>query len=571
MANVTIPPIDNKVNTTSSIGFKVVMLSIVSLVVASVALLVTSITVSKSTIMTNTQNMLLSLTKSYGTSLNTVLKNDGELVGGHYNAFLADAKIEGLPSSYAYAVDSTGTMIYHPTADKIGKPVENEVVKGLVAKLAAGQKPVPEAVRYLYKGAYKYAGYYILDNNTIIVVTADEDEVLADINNTRKFMILISLVIIIVCSIVAYLVGNRISKLIKKLANIVAQTARFDFSHNPDALVLLKRHDECGMIARAIGNMRKSLRSMVRDIDSVSKEVSSNVNDLTDISSRISSVCTDNSATTEELAAGMQETSATVETINTNIGNMQTAAADIKELSVKGETLAKEIMTRAQSLKTTTQNASDRTTSMYKDVKEKTDNAIEDSKAVNKINELTEAIMAISSQTSLLALNASIEAARAGEAGKGFAVVATEIGNLASQTSQTVGDINSIVKEVNTAVAAMTKSLEETTDFLENIVIKDYAQFMDVSVQYNSDADTFQQSMQTIESEIAELTDTINVIAEALNGITSTVGESTIGVTDIAEKTTDVVSETVQNNELVNDTHEHVKKLNAITEQFILE
>ncbi len=65
-------------------------------------------------------------------------------------------------------------------------------------------------------------------------------------------------------------------------------------------------------------------------------------------------------------------------------------------------------------------------------MKEKSEGAMEQSKAVQKINVLTDNIKDISSQTNLLALNANIEAARAGEAGRGFAVVASEIGTLAS-------------------------------------------------------------------------------------------------------------------------------------------
>lgn len=65
-----------------------------------------------------------------------------------------------------------------------------------------------------------------------------------------------------------------------------------------------------------------------------------------------------------------------------------------------------------------------------------------------KIGQVVNLINNIAEQTNLLALNATIEAARAGEAGRGFSVVASEVKNLASQTSTATKDIADQIKEV---------------------------------------------------------------------------------------------------------------------------
>lgn len=559
-----------KVSFFKSISFKIVLLVIAAILISSIVELSTAVGKSRTNIMSMTQDGMLDMAVSYGKLINYELSEKGELTYDDYSNILAGVQVTRLSTSYAYLVNKDGTMQYHPTESKVGSPVEKSVVKGLVAEIQAGKHPESKCVNYEFNDTVKYASYRVLDDNSILVITADEDEVMQEINALSKWANLTVAFMTVAFGIVAYILSVFIVAPIKKITAIVKQTAEFDFTKSQYSEKLVKRHDECSVMAKAVSKMRENLRNMVGDINASSSVITGDVDELKKISNSINSVCTDNSATTEELAAGMQETSATTETINNNIGKMSTAADDILSLSKQGETLSYEIMERATKLKNATEEASSKTTNMYQTVKEKTVIAIEESKAVDKINELTDAIMAISSQTSLLALNASIEAARAGEAGRGFAVVATEIGNLASQTSKTVGDINTIVKEVNNAVDKMTQSLEETTKFLEDVVIKDYAQFQDVSVQYNTDADVVQGRMKDIENAVVSLTDVIAHIAEALNGINATVNEATIGVTDIAAKTSDVVAQTVQNNELVDDCINSVDKLHQIAGMFTI-
>lgn len=228
-------------------------------------------------------------------------------------------------------------------------------------------------------------------------------------------------------------------------------------------------------------------------------------------------------------------------------------------------------MKRAGSLRAKTVEASGKTMQMYQNVKEKADQAIKGSKAVDKINELTQTIMEISSQTGLLALNASIEAARAGEAGRGFAVVATEIGGLADQTSKAIANINEIVAQVNNAVSNMSGCLEETTGFLETTVIKDYQEFEQVSEQYQEDASEFRNNMESVSDAVSELTSAIEAIAQAVQGISDTVGESSVGIAEIAEKTSDMVSKTGASNAMVTECFDSAEQLQGIVGQFELE
>ncbi len=82
-------------------------------------------------------------------------------------------------------------------------------------------------------------------------------------------------------------------------------------------------------------------------------------------------------------------------------------------------------------------------------------------KTSKEIVHILETVSNISKQTQLLALNATIESARAGEHGKGFTVVASEIHKLAEDTNKSVGDINSLIKAIQTEVGNVYGDVKE--------------------------------------------------------------------------------------------------------------
>ena len=485
-----------------------------------------------------------------------------------YDHLLGDLDIANVEGSYAYMVSSDGTMLWHPNADKIGQPVENAAVTEIVKKLSNGEKVEPGSIVYEYKGADKLAGYALTKNNVIAVVTADYDRFIAPIKALKSRMIRDAVISAIVCSIAGYIIVTLIMKALTALVPVINRTAGFDLTKDENIDRLTARKDEIGVMSRAVNRMNENLSTMVGNIQNAGDGVNSSVDTLTGVVSNINDLCTDNSATSEEMAANMQETSASVHSITSNTESIQEGAESIKVLANEGSQLSTEIMARAGELKRTTEQASAKTTGLYESVKQKSETAIEASKAVDKINELTGTIMSISSRTGLLALNASIEAARAGEAGRGFSVVAGEIGNLATQSASAVKDISGIVEEVNDAVHMMSECIGELIGFLETNVLTDYDNFSKVSDQYRSDASTFHDSMNRIDQSIAALSTNINHIADAISGINSTIDDSANGITDIAGKTTDMVGETTGAADEVAACRERVKELTGIISVF---
>ena len=471
-------------------------------------------------------------------------------------------------SGYGFLANDSGEVMYHKDLE-IGSNLA-DADSGLQAVVdALGNEQTEEtAVSYTYQGKDKVMYYKTLENGMKFVLTAPKTELQEKSRQLAKQIFGGAAFAMILTIIIGTVLGFTITKPITQIDGIVKQTAEFEFASNPANQHLYKRKDETGRMAISLHNMRKNLRQMVANIRHVYTDLKNTTEQLSDTTKRVREMSSVNTDTTQELAAAMEETAATMETVNTTVSDIKERATDIERYSKEGRESSVEVKERAGQLKLKTQAASEKTVQMYENVQQKTEAAMEQAKAVEKINQFTQAILEISSQTNLLALNASIEAARAGEAGKGFAVVAGEIGTLATQTSTTVGSINEIIAEVNQAVANMTGCLKESTDFLEQTVLKDYEDFMGVADQYTKDATVFDDDMSAISGQINTLLSSIVEIADAMQGVSSTVSEAADGVTDIAQKTLEV-SGIVQGNEtLVDNNRENIVRLNSVIEMF---
>lgn len=494
------------------------------------------------------------------------------IVGMDIDFSLIQSQIEEITTfdtGYAFLTNSEDSVLYHKDMETGTDLKAEQSLKSLVSYMDSSDAD-KKIGAYEYKGVKRSALCETLNNGMKLVITAPTGELKATTSNIVRKMIVVAIISIILAFIVGLIISIYITKPLKKITEIVKVTADLDFAEDEKMSYLCKLRDEIGGIARAVKQMQDRLRGMVQEIQELNGNLDESARRLGETTAGVQGMCDDNSATTQQLAASMQETAASTEGIYRNVEQINENAGSIANLSGNGADFSKEVHQRALQLQETTKEATEKTQNMYRQVREETDRAIEEAKAVEKIREMTDAITEISSQTNLLALNAAIEAARAGEAGKGFAVVATEIGELANQTLQTVNNIDGIVQTVIHSVDNMSGCLTDSTDFLENTVLSDYAEFNKVSQQYTKDALAFMESMGKIQDSVNNLSDAMSGVTEAVSGINATVNEAAEGVSDIARKTSEMASEMIDARGNVENNETNIKRFDEITAQFKL-
>lgn len=478
-------------------------------------------------------------------------------------------KAVAFDTGYSFVVSSTGNVLYHKEIESGTDLAEyNNGELATVKTFVLEPSNQGKTLQYSLNGEDKYLSYVELKNGMKLVLTAPVEEIRADANDLSIKILMFLCMGLVVAIILGVLVGSTIAKPIRRMTEIIKQTARLDFQRTSDIDKLMKKSDETGVMAKAVNEMRSVLRELVNDMENVKDDLIENMKLLDVLMKENNSISEDNSQTTQELVVGMQETTSNTKMIVKNIDAIQANAEEIRELSEREQEEAKEIMSRARKLRDDTSASNNKAMGIYKDMRERTKEAIEKSKVVAKINELTDDIRNISSQTNLLALNANIEAARAGEAGRGFAVVATEIGVLSNQTFQTVDGINEIVKDVNDAVVNMTECIQVIMKFLEDTVVEDYSSFDKVGERYEKDAETFADSMQYIYSEISQLNNKITEIVDAADSVNQTIKESADGVSLIANKSGNAVKKTLEGYEHLRESENSLNLLKGLIEKF---
>jgi methyl-accepting chemotaxis protein WspA len=255
---------------------------------------------------------------------------------------------------------------------------------------------------------------------------------------------------IILVALIAYVVGRQqssaIAEPLNRLVGNLDRMRRGDFTER----LTFDQRDEFGVVGQGLNRLADDLCELVGQVQRSGIQVNTTATQIAATAKEQQSTAHEIAATTAEIGATSKQISATSKELVKTMNEVNHVAEETAKLAGSGQAS----ISRMESTMHQIMEASGSITSKLAVLSEKTTN----------INSVVTTITKVADQTNLLSLNAAIEAEKAGEYGLGFAVVAMEIRRLADQTAVATYDIEKMVKEMHSAVAAGVMGMDKFSD-----------------------------------------------------------------------------------------------------------
>ncbi len=398
------------------------------------------------------------------------------------------SKIKPYDTGIASLISNSGIYIAHPDTSRINKKLgENSPLLQPAIQLVKDGKPcdITGFSNILKEESYRHFIPVQIGNTNTPWSFSVEVPMAKVLESGKKILwicIITGVVAAIVSGVIIFLIALAITKPINQTVAGLKDIAEGEGDLTMRLPVSSK--DELGELAAWFNLFMEKMQGIIARVSQNTDEVDGESNALSDIATEFSSLAQASSERVKDIADATGELN---ENLTTVAAAMEESTTNASMVASASEQMSATISQIADNVKEASQISGSAVT-QAEDTAQRMEELEEAAQAISKV---TDTITDISDKTNLLALNATIEAARAGEAGKGFAVVATEIKELAAQTAEATNDIKNqidgiqatskvsieaidsivtVINQVNEIIATITTAVDEQSTATQEIV-----------------------------------------------------------------------------------------------------
>ena len=426
---------------------------------------------------------------------------------------------------------------------------------------------VTVAPKVAYSGYFEPWGWAVSTGNYVddmeLEMQGIKDSIVREFRNSCILMAGCCVILLIITVVVSFIVGEFLVVPLRRVKDFAVSISEGDLT----ADVEVKQRNEMGVAADSLNTAREKIHGLIMAIAGTAHKVEDMTVEFDESFRQMEKSIGEVDIAVEEIAknitaqaASTSDATGEVNKIAEGIDRTTKEVADLRDNSGSMKKLSQECSDKLQELVQANMRTKEDVVSMQTQ-------AEATNEAADAIKQAAGLIDAIADQTNLLALDASIEAARAGESGKGFAVVATEIGALANQSTQAVGEISKIINDLVSKSVQSLQIMEKVNGTVEHQVdVLNDTQSIFKDLYANLDqCMTSIVSIEEMTEDIERQRQGITTVLDTLNSLAQDNAASSQETSAMTEELGQIVS---RSKEMVEDLKGDVDHLVGGVEQF---
>ena len=426
---------------------------------------------------------------------------------------------------------------------------------------------VTVAPKVAYSGYFEPWGWAVSTGNYVddmeLEMQGIKDSIVREFRNSCILMAGCCVILLIITVVVSFIVGEFLVVPLRRVKDFAVSISEGDLT----ADVEVKQRNEMGVAADSLNTAREKIHGLIMAIAGTAHKVEDMTVEFDESFRQMEKSIGEVDIAVEEIAknitaqaASTSDATGEVNKIAEGIDRTTKEVADLRDNSGSMKKLSQECSDKLQELVQANMRTKEDVVSMQTQ-------AEATNEAADAIKQAAGLIDAIADQTNLLALNASIEAARAGESGKGLAVLATEIGALANQSTQAVGEISKIINDLVSKSVQSLQIMEKVNGTVEHQVdVLNDTQSIFKDLYANLDqCMTSIVSIEEMTEDIERQRQGITTVLDTLNSLAQDNAASSQETSAMTEELGQIVS---RSKEMVEDLKGDVDHLVGGVEQF---